>query len=102
MSDTQKSKQRLQEELKQLVKDTKDLLGTTVDLSDKAAKAARAKVEASLQSVEEQVEAGLAAAGDKVEEQLHVLDKHVRDNPYTAIGISLGVGVLLGLIVGHK
>lgn len=102
MSDAQKSKERLQNELKQLVEDIKELLGSTADVSDKTAKAARARVEESLQSVQDQVEAGMSAAGDKVEEQLHVLDKSVRDNPYVTVGISFGVGALLGFIIGHK
>ena len=102
MSDVEKKKKRLQKDLKQLVEDTKGLLGSTADVSDKAAKTARAQVEASLQTVQDQIESGFSAAEDKVEEQLHVLDERVRANPYKTMGISFGVGVLLGFIIGHK
>jgi ElaB/YqjD/DUF883 family membrane-anchored ribosome-binding protein len=102
MSNTQKRKQSLQDDLKQLIEDTKDLLSSTADISDKAAKTARAQVEASLQTVKDQIESGISAAENKAEEQLHLLDKHVRDNPYKTMGISLGVGVLLGFIIGRK
>ena len=102
MSDAVKSKKQLQDELKQLVTDTKDLLGSTADVSDEAARTARAKVEESLKTVQDQAESKFSAAGDKAEEQLHMLDQNVRDNPYVTMGVSFGVGVLLGFIIGHK
>lgn len=102
MNEAQKSKKRLHKELKQLVADTTDLLGTTTDVADAAGKAARAKVEASLKTVQNQIESGVSSAGDMAEEQLHVIDQHVRDNPYITMGISFGAGALLGFLVGHK
>ena len=63
MNDVTKSKQRLQNDLKKLVADTKDLLESTADVADNAAKSARERVEASLQTVQEQVESGISAAG---------------------------------------
>ena len=102
MGDVKKSKKRLQKELKQLVENTNDLLGSTASVSDKAGKAARAKLEESLKTVQDQIESGLSAAGDKAEEELHALDHSVRANPYVAMGVSFGVGILLGFIIGHK
>lgn len=101
MTDVKKSNQRLHKELKKLVSDTNELLGTTAEVADKAAKAARANVETSLKSVQEHIESGLSAAGDKAEEQLHVLDDHVRDNPYITMGISFAAGLIVGLFVGR-
>lgn len=102
MTNIQKRKQNLQDDLKQLIADTKDLLGSTVDVTDKAAKAARTQVEASLQMVKDQLESDFSAAEVIAKEQLHALDLQVRANPYTTMGISLGVGVLLGFILGRK
>jgi ElaB/YqjD/DUF883 family membrane-anchored ribosome-binding protein len=102
MNDKQKKKQLLQDDLKQLVADTKELLGSTADISDKAAKAARLQVETSLKSIQNHVESGFSVVEDKVEEQLKDLDQHIQANPYKTIGISFGVGVLLGIILGRK
>jgi len=88
MGDLQKSKKRLQDDLSQLVADTKDLLGSTADVADKTAKDARTRVEASLRTVQDQVNSGIAAAEEKVEEQLQVVDQRVRANPYSAMGIA--------------
>lgn len=102
MNDLKKSKKHLQDSLTKLVADTKDLLNSTVDVSDNAAKTARAQVEASLRVVQDHVNSGIADVESKVEDQIHELDKHVRANPYKSIGISCGIGVLLGFIIGHK
>lgn len=102
MSDVQKRKQSLQDDLKQLMADTKDLLNSTADVSDKAAKSARAQVEESLKAVKDRFESDISAVGNKAEEQLHVFDQQVRNNPYKTMGISFGVGVLLGFIFGRK
>jgi ElaB/YqjD/DUF883 family membrane-anchored ribosome-binding protein len=102
MSDLKKDKKRLQDDLKKLVADTKDLLGSTASVADQAAKNARTRVEASLQTVQEQVEAGLSVAGDKVDEQLQEIDKRVRANPYKTMGVSFGVGIILGFLIGRK
>lgn len=102
MNQKQKKKQSLQNDLQQLVADTKELLGSTADVSDKAAKAARTQVEESLKTVQSQVESGFSVAEEKIKEQVHVLDQHVQDNPYKTIGISFGVGILLGIIIGRK
>ncbi|MDR9497749.1 MAG: DUF883 family protein [Hydrogenovibrio sp.] len=100
--DLQRKKQSLQQDLDQLMADTKDLLSSTANVSNHAAKSARAQVEASLQAVKEQVGSDFSAAQDMAKEQLHVLDEQVRANPYKTMGISLGVGVILGFLIGRK
>lgn len=102
MSDVQKSKRQLQKDLSRLVDDTEALLGSTADVADKSVKTARTKVEESLRTVQEQIESGTNTVEEKVEEGLRTTDQTVRANPYASIGISLGVGLLLGFIFGRK
>jgi ElaB/YqjD/DUF883 family membrane-anchored ribosome-binding protein len=102
MDKNQKRKEDLQQDLQQLVADTKGLLNSTADISDKAAKTARAQVESSLRNVQSQFESGVSAAGSKIEEQLTVADQHIQANPYKTIGASFGIGLLLGVLIGKK
>ncbi len=102
MSDIQKSKKQLQDDLNRLVEDTKTLLGSTADVADKSAKVARTKVEESLQLVQQQIASGAHIAEEKLEERLRITDQQVRANPYTSIGVSFGVGLLLGFMFGRK
>ena len=102
MSDIQKGKKQLQDDLNRLVEDTRTLLGTTADVADKSAKVARTKVEESLQLVQQQLASGAHTAEEKLEQQLRLTDQHVRANPYSSIGISFGIGLLLGFMFGRK
>jgi ElaB/YqjD/DUF883 family membrane-anchored ribosome-binding protein len=106
MSNSLRQKQELQEELKKLMADTKELLGLTANVSDHAASLARTQVQERLQAVKEKIESGLSIAEDKAIEQLKVIDHKVRENPYKALGIGVGVGIglgaLIGLLIGRK
>jgi ElaB/YqjD/DUF883 family membrane-anchored ribosome-binding protein len=44
----------------------------------------------------------LREAGDITRETLSEIDEQVRMNPWTAVGIAAGVGLLLGLLLTRK
>ncbi|MFP4375999.1 MAG: YqjD family protein [Spirochaetales bacterium] len=102
MSDVRKSKDKVQEDLNQLVSDTKDLLSATAGVADKQAKAARARVEASLGEIQDRAADGVSYVRTKAGEQIETVDRRVRSNPYEAVGISFGVGLILGFLVSRN
>lgn len=71
---------KLMQELKAVVSDAEELL-----------KASRARAEESVRTAR----ARMKDAGVQVDEQ-------VRENPWTAIGIAAGVGLVLGILLGRK
>lgn len=44
----------------------------------------------------------LRDAGDSTREAAREIDEQVRRNPWAAVGIAAGVGLLLGLMLGRK
>jgi ElaB/YqjD/DUF883 family membrane-anchored ribosome-binding protein len=44
----------------------------------------------------------LRDAGDSAREAASEIDEQVRRNPWAAVGIAAGVGLLLGLLLGRK
>jgi len=71
------------------------------------------KLMAELRAVARDVEALLQTAaaasgehvrdvGDSAREAASEIDKQVRRNPWAAVGIAAGVGLLLGLLLGRK
>ena len=88
--------------MRRLVADTKELLSTTADTADKSAKAARDKVEESLKQVQTQVDRGVSKAEDILQEQVQRADHVIRTNPYKAVGIGFGAGLLVGFLFGKK
>ena len=98
MSATEKSAEKLVEDLKDIVRDGEDLLHATAsDMSDKA-KDARERLVSALESaratckrLEEKAVAGAKAT-----------DKVVREHPYQFIGGALALGLLIGVLVNRK
>lgn len=97
-SDIEQSTEKLLEDLKEVVRDGEELLRAGVeDLSERGA-AAREKLAAALdvardtqRRLQQKATAGAKAA-----------DNYIRTNPYQAIGIAFGVGMLLGLLASRR
>jgi ElaB/YqjD/DUF883 family membrane-anchored ribosome-binding protein len=97
-SDIEQSTEKLLQDLKEVVRDGEELLRAGVeDLGERGA-AAREKLAAALEVAKEtqrrlqqKAMAGARAA-----------DTFIRTNPYQAIGIAFGVGMLLGLVASRR
>jgi ElaB/YqjD/DUF883 family membrane-anchored ribosome-binding protein len=44
----------------------------------------------------------LEGAGESVREAAHEIDAQVRRNPWAAVGVAVGAGLVLGLLLGRK
>ena len=97
-SDIQESTEKLLEDLKEVVRDGEDLLRAGVDELGERGSAAKEKLAAALEAAKETQRRlqERAIAGAKA------ADVYIRDNPYQAIGVAFGVGVVLGLIVSRR
>ena len=88
----------LSHELKQLAEEAEALVGEgSEDIKEKA-KDLRDRLAALLEAVQESV-------GDLEERAsggIKQMDKNIRDNPYPAIAIALGVGLAAGLLLRRK
>ena len=97
-SDIQESTEKLLQDLKEVVRDGEDLLRAGVDELGERGAVAREKLAAALEAAKETQRRlqERAIAGAKA------ADVYIRDNPYQAIGVAFGVGVVLGLIVSRR
>jgi ElaB/YqjD/DUF883 family membrane-anchored ribosome-binding protein len=58
--------------------------------------------EALLQSAAAESGEHLREVGDSAREAASEIDEQVRSNPWAAVGVAAGVGLLLGLLLGRK
>jgi len=82
----------------QLVDDAQALLSATSDIADEKVRAARNRLAAVLHSGREVLDdlKDKAVAGAKA------TDATIREHPYPAIGVALGVGALVGFLLGRR
>ena len=82
---------KLMEDLRAVMSDAEVLLNATAGQAGEQAEQARARVEESLRAARAHLE-GLGSR----------LDEQVRANPWTAVGVAAGVGLLVGLLLSRK
>ena len=85
------STDKLMRDLQSVVVDAEDLLKATASQTGERVEQIRARATSSLRAARERLE----AAGQGVDEQ-------VREHPWTAVGVGAGVGLLLGLLLGRR
>jgi len=81
----------LMEELRAVINDAEELLRATADQAGPKVQEARARAEESLRQAKERV----LGAGTE-------LDSKVRANPWAAVGVAAGVGLILGILLSRK
>jgi ElaB/YqjD/DUF883 family membrane-anchored ribosome-binding protein len=91
------SRDKLVEDVKILTKDVQDLLKATASVVGDKATIAREKVEESLKVAQEKLATMQETARVKGREAAAATDEYVRDNPWNAVGIAVGIGFLVGL-----
>ncbi len=90
--------EKLQHDLKALVRDAEDLLKAGAgELTDKG-KEARAKLATAVESAKETCHQFEARALESAK----ATDKVIREHPYESIGISFCLGLLIGVLVNRR
>ena len=82
----------------QLADDARALMAATADVAGDKVVAARKRLAAALESGKEIY----GRCREKAIEGAKVADQTVRDNPYQAIAIGVGIGAIIGFLVGRR
>jgi ElaB/YqjD/DUF883 family membrane-anchored ribosome-binding protein len=93
-----KQTQAISNDVSQLAEDARALLTATADVAGEKVGEARKRLAAALESGKEIY----SRVRDKAVEGAKVADQTVRENPYQAIAIGVGVGTLIGYLLGRR
>jgi len=96
------SKERLVGDLRNLVADAEELLKATASQAGEKIGVARQKIEQSLIEGKKALADAEKSLVIKSKEAADVADDYVRENPWSAVGIAAGVGLILGLLIRGK
>jgi ElaB/YqjD/DUF883 family membrane-anchored ribosome-binding protein len=99
---TQVHKEKLMSDLKLVITDAEELLKLTADEVGEKASEMRMRIQARM----EQAKADLMMVQDmavgKAKDAGKAADRYVHEQPWTAVGIGVGVGFLLGMLVSRR
>lgn len=96
------SKERLVGDFKNLVADAEELLKATASQAGDKIGVARQKIEQSLIEGKKALADAEKTLLAKSKECAEIADDYVRENPWTAVGVAAGVGLVLGLLIRGK
>lgn len=91
--------EQLYEHLQAVIRDSEALLHATASYAGEKVDLARAKAKETLHSAKERVAEMQDEMVDRTHDYVTQGQQYVRDNPWQAIGIAAGVGILLGVLL---
>ena len=100
--ETTVTKDKLVQDFKIVVADAEELLKATASQAGEKVSAARERVQDSLH----RAKIKLAEAEDVIIQKgklaARATDEYVHENPWRAVGIGAGVGLIIGLLIGRR
>ena len=87
----ERASDKLMQDLRAVMVDAEELLKATAGQTGERIEKVRARAEQSVSKARER----LGAAGQEVNDR-------VQENPWTAVGLAAGVGLVVGMILGRK
>ncbi len=96
------STEKLREDLAAVMRDAEALLKASADQGGEKVTEARAKIRASLEAAKARVHQAEMAARKHGEDALHATEDYAKRNPWQAMGIAAGVGLIVGVLLARR
>jgi len=96
------SKEKLIADMKVVVSDAEEILRATAGVAGEKMADLRERIGERLRDARLRIDDAEAALVDKTKAAARAADDFVNENPWQAVGIAAGIGVLLGIIIGRR
>jgi ElaB/YqjD/DUF883 family membrane-anchored ribosome-binding protein len=96
------SKEKLVSDMKVVVSDAEEILRATAGVAGEKMADLRERIGERLQEAKLRIADAEAALVDRTKAAAHAADDYVNENPWQAVGIAAGIGLLLGLVIGRR
>ena len=95
------SKEKLMQDLQLVVSDAEELLRATAGQAGDKVVAARERIQDSLAVAKARLDVAQEAMLEKTRQAARATDDYVHENPWQAVGIAAGVGLLVGMLIAR-
>ncbi|MBL8416282.1 MAG: DUF883 domain-containing protein [Propionivibrio sp.] len=96
------SKQKLVSDMKIVVSDAEEILRATAGVAGEKMVDLRERISERLRDAKLRIADAEAALVDKTKAAARATDDYVNENPWQAVGIAAGIGLLIGIIIGRR
>lgn len=95
------SKEKLAEDMRAVVADAEELLKATADQAGEKVASLRERAKANLSVAKARLVDAEHAVAERTRVAAKATDEYVHENPWYAVGIAAGVGLLMGMLIGR-
>jgi ElaB/YqjD/DUF883 family membrane-anchored ribosome-binding protein len=101
VAESEATKEKLMQDFRLVVTDAEELLRATAGLANEKVSAVRGRVQENLEVVKARLSAAEEDVVAKTKQAAKATDDYVHENPWTAVGVGAGVGMLLGMLIAR-
>ena len=99
--ETEVSKEKLMQDLRVVVADAEELLRATAGQAGEKVSAVRDRIQENLVAAKENLAAAQESVVIKTKQAARVTDEYVHENPWKAVGIGAGAGLIIGMLISR-
>lgn len=96
------TKDKLVHDFRVVVTDAEELLRATAGQAGEKVTAARERIQENLAAAKERLAAAEEIVAEKTKQAAKATDEYVHENPWKAIGIGAGVGLIIGMLISRS
>lgn len=100
-AESEVSKEKLMQDFRVVVTDAEELLRATAGLAGEKVSSARERIQENLASAKVRLSAAEEAMVAKTRQAARATDEYVHENPWKAVGIGAGVGLIVGMLISR-
>jgi ElaB/YqjD/DUF883 family membrane-anchored ribosome-binding protein len=102
MSENPANRDKFVTDMKTVISDAEDLLRATASQAGDKIGVARERFQESLYQAKVKLAEAEALVTERAKQAARYTDEYVRENPWRAIGVAAGIGLVLGLILSRR
>lgn len=95
------SKEKLMQDLQVVVTDAEELLKATAGQVGDKVLVARERIQDSLNAAKARLDIAQADMLERTKQAANATDEYVHENPWRAVGIAAGVGLVVGMLISR-
>jgi ElaB/YqjD/DUF883 family membrane-anchored ribosome-binding protein len=96
------NREKFVQDFKVIVADAEELLKATASVAGEKAAVARERIQDSLHRAKVKLAEAEDVLLNSTKQAARATDEFVHDNPWRAVGIAAGVGLIVGLLIGRR
>ena len=102
MNENPVNRDKLVQDMRVVISDAEELLRATANQAGEKISVARERIQDSLHEAKVKLAEAEALVTERAKQAARYTDEYVHENPWRAIGIAAGIGVLLGLLITRR